>query len=287
MKCFYHSADLDGHCSGAIVKFKYPECEMFGINYGDEFPWGIIQKGETVFMVDFGLQPFFPNMLNLNAKCNLIWIDHHKSAIQEYEAARLNDPELAIPGALCFDNSQAGCELTWEYLFDTKVPRFVKLLSQYDVWNHSEPTTLPFQFGLRLYNTIPDEDGMELWHDLLDMDGSFENMTNQIIEQGKLILRYNKQENEKYCSACSFETELDGLRCIAINKMLTNSQIFDSVWDDKKYDAMLTFGFRKGMWTVSLYSDREDVDVSAIAKARGGGGHKGASGFQCEKLPFI
>ena len=38
MKCFYHSADLDGHCSGAIVKMVYPECELIGINYGDKFP---------------------------------------------------------------------------------------------------------------------------------------------------------------------------------------------------------------------------------------------------------
>jgi hypothetical protein len=39
MICFYHSADLDGHCSGAIIKKVHPECELIGINYGDEFPW--------------------------------------------------------------------------------------------------------------------------------------------------------------------------------------------------------------------------------------------------------
>ena len=58
MKCFFHSVDLDGHCSGAIVKKAYPECEMIGINYGDSFPWGVIGPGEKVVMVDFSLQPF-------------------------------------------------------------------------------------------------------------------------------------------------------------------------------------------------------------------------------------
>ena len=62
--------------------------------------------------------------------------------------------------------------------------------------------------------------------------------------------------------------------------------LFSSIWNPEKYDAMLTFGYRKGQWTVSLYSDRDDVDVSVIAKNRGGGGHKGASGFQCKELPF-
>jgi nanoRNase/pAp phosphatase (c-di-AMP/oligoRNAs hydrolase) len=37
-------------------------------------------------------------------------------------------------------------------------------------------------------------------------------------------------------------------------------------------------------FTVSLYSTT--VDVSKIAKKFGGGGHKGAAGFTCDKLPF-
>ena len=49
---------------------------------------------------------------------------------------------------------------------------------------------------------------------------------------------------------------------------------------------MLSFIWRKGQWTVSLYSTKSDIDVSIIAKNYGGGGHKGASGFQCKELPF-
>ena len=87
MKCFYHSADLDGHCSGAMIKMAYPECEMIGINYGDEFPWESIPCGcgEKIFMVDFSLQPY-QKMRKLDIHADpLIWIDHHKSAIDEHE----------------------------------------------------------------------------------------------------------------------------------------------------------------------------------------------------------
>lgn len=58
MKAFYHSADLDGHCSGAIVKLMHKDCTMIPIDYGDKFPYESIQKDEFIFMVDFSLQPF-------------------------------------------------------------------------------------------------------------------------------------------------------------------------------------------------------------------------------------
>jgi len=124
-------------------------------------------------------------------------------------------------------------------------------------------------------------ENVNFWNRLFDT-----HRVQQIVEVGGTIMQYQDSENRKYVDACSFVTELDGLKCIAVNKMLTNSKVFDSVWDMEKYDAMLTFGFRKGQWTVSLYTDKPSVDVSVIAKARGGGGHQQAAGFQCDKLPF-
>ena len=79
----------------------------------------------------------------------------------------------------------------------------------------------------------------------------------------------------------------DGLRCIAVNETMGNSLTFASVWDPEKYDAMLCFYWKRTQWTVSLFSDKPDVDVSGVCKARGGGGHTGASGFQCSTLPFL
>lgn len=285
MKCFYHSADLDGHCSGAIVKMAYPDCEMIGINYGDEFPWADIRAKEMTFMVDFSLQPF-EGMEKLIKQCQLIWIDHHKSAIEEAKkSSYFGPPHVFIEG-------KGACQLVWEYLkhdghfyiedFQNLlgVPTFIRLLAEYDVWNHLDPRTLPFQYGMRQFeDTKPDN--QEFWKSLFDTE-----QVQHIVEVGSIIIKYQNSENKKYSDACAFETELDGLKCIAMNKMLTNSKCFDSIWDPEDYDAMLTFGFRKGQWTVSLYSTRDDIDVSVIAKNRGGGGHKGASGFQCIELPF-
>ncbi len=37
--CVFHRADFDGVCSAAIVKKFVPDCELYGIDYGDPFPW--------------------------------------------------------------------------------------------------------------------------------------------------------------------------------------------------------------------------------------------------------
>jgi hypothetical protein len=53
------------------------------------------------------------------------------------------------------------------------------------------------------------------------------------------------------------------------------------------YDIMITFCRSPDkMWNVSLYSTKPEIDCGAIAKSFGGGGHRGASGFQCKELPF-
>ncbi len=280
MKCFYHSADLDGHCSGALVKMAHPDCELIPINYGDGFPWDSVPAGggERVYMVDFSLQPY-PKMRKLDIHADpLIWIDHHISAIKDHKEWC----EQGNGGILGLLRVGIGaCQLVWEYLNPGgTVPTFIKLLAQYDVWDHSDPRTLGFQYGMRQYNTFPN-DNMELWKELFDVE-----RVQQIVNEGGLLLNYEQEQNKKFISSNGFKTELDGLKCIAANKIFTNSKLFDSVWDPKKYDAMLTFGWRKGGWTVSLYTDKQGVDVSEIAKSRGGGGHVQAAGFPCTELPF-
>lgn len=281
MKCFYHSADLDGHCSGAIVKAKFPECEMIGINYGKPFPWTDIGRGETVYMVDFGLQPF-SDMEKLNNLCELHWIDHHKTAINDAATVGF----LASGGQL-IEEGKAGCELTWIYLYGPEVapPHAVWLLGRYDVWDHgSSEDILPFQYGMRQFtNTLPDNTGF--W------DGVFshEYLWEKIADTGRTLLAYEESQNEKFCKAYAFETELNGMSGICANRGFTNSKVFDSVYDPAKHHLMITFCRLKppaGKWTVSLYSTRADVDCGSIAKSFGGGGHKGAAGFQCESLPF-
>lgn len=275
--CFYHRVDLDGKCSAAIVLRAIPEVELRGYNYGDDFPWGEVQ-GRDVIMVDCSLQPF-EDMMRLSKEAkSLTWIDHHKTAIDEAVHAGWGGSTLKL------EVGRAGCELAWEYYFPSEdIPTAVYLLGRYDVWDHSDSRTLPFQYGMRQYDQ---PSPVEFFN---------ENCVAPILRDGETILRYQRKQYEMMAKSRCFETivletDIAGTvlyRAIACNTGLVNSQLFDSVWDPEQYDVMLTFQRkRKGLWTVSLYSTKDNVDCGAISKSFGGGGHKGAAGFQCEDLPF-
>lgn len=271
MKCFYHSSDLDGLCSAAIVKHRHPECKLFGINYGKEFPWDSITPGETVYMVDFSL-PWI-DMVKLDDRCNLVLIDHHKTFIDKMRKHSKTFKGLQEIGI-------GACALVWDYLFPIEpIPYFIQLLAKWDVWDHTDRNCKPFQYGMRLETRDP-EDGV--WEALF-YDHHKTNFL-RILDQGQIVVKYEQQSNTMKVKAAAFETELEGLKCIACNQMMTNSTLFDSIWDEDKYDAMIAFGWRNGRWVVSLYATK--VDVGIIAVSFGGGGHAHSCGFTCDELPF-
>ena len=358
MKCFYHSSDLDGHCSGAIVKYRYPECEMFPINYGDGFPWDEIQCGDEIFMVDFCLQPH-EEMKRFNCDIPpltlLHYIDHHADAVLAMRDM-LNPNNFTFLGKTCL-GEKAACELTWEYLFpDKPIPLAVKLLSLYDSWTYQghelEPMVLPFQMRMRMEDLDPKNwsgETKKIWEFLLYYPTeSCDEFIDQLVIEGNLLLRYDEEQKRRYVHTFGFEIELiewehnsewygPGLygdvnlpkkkatyKAIAVNLGHTNSKVFDSVWRQEckecvgkgeiidypvpdahipgqliscpyckgtgyiePYDLMITFCRSKNkIWYVGLYSTKKEIDCGAIAKSFGGGGHKGAAGFQCKNLPF-
>lgn len=276
MKCFYHNGDLDGRCSAAIVKKAHPSCEMIGINYGWKFPWESIEPGETVFMVDFSLEPL-DQMLRLHGLAKLIWIEHHSETLKWIQEGNCAWEGIQRDGI-------GACQLCWEYLFGKQpVPRAVRLLALHDVWDHSDPETMPFQYGMRNHSNDP-EDG--IWKIVLDGSNSIEGL----VREGRLILRYIERDYKIRARVLSFETEFEGLRLLAANFGPGNSTFFDSVWDPTKYDAMCLFYWKpkQQIWNISLYRPPElpEIDLGAIAKQYGGGGHKGAAGFQHPMVPF-
>ncbi len=211
MKCFYHSSDFDGHCSGAIVKRKYPECQMIGVEHDktvtevmkDETPF---INNETVFIVDFCFDE--KEMRDLQKYTTLIWIDHHKSSIEkmgnfECDGIRYLEESNATPS-----DKKAGCELTWEYLFPDKImPRVVKLLGRYDIWDHEDPNVLPFQSGIRAgIDTLPNS---LIWPHMFNEDVEGTATISRLIKKGETIFQYETRQNEIYAQGMAFETTFE------------------------------------------------------------------------------
>lgn len=287
MKCFYHKTDLDGICSGAIVQFCYPECTTIGIDYDRQNDFTVlneVEKDEEVFVVDFSFSEEIMTKLAENGW--LVWIDHHKSAIERLQPL-LKNPEVHFEYAVRIGS--AGCELTWEFLstrpggsslMSKPMPTAVKLLGRYDVWDHKDPNVLPFQYGMRNMDSyFPDH---PIWADLFTSDDSI----GDIVIYGNIVLDYEQRQNAKIAKGMAFECNFHGLRAIAMNKPYSNSKVFESVYDPAKHDIMILFGMKPGSCKYSLYCEKEEIDVSAIAKEYGGGGHRNAAGFFTEQ-PLI
>lgn len=285
--CVFHYADLDGKASAAIVKYALRDVELYGYNYGQPIPWEKL-RNRDVIMVDISFQPF-SEMEKLKGVTNsLVWIDHHEAAIVEANKAGWLRGVDGVSGI--WETGVGACELTWRYYFpDNVLPISIKLLSLYDVWNHEDPRVLQLQFGMRLEDTRPES---VFWVNEIfryNEHGAGFCEPVRVMRNGEVILQYQKQQNEAMAKARSFATELDGLRLIACNTGLNNSNLFDSVWDPNKYDAMCLFQWAPkegGQWTVSLYSQKKEINLGELCKKRGGGGHVGAAGFQCKELPF-
>ena len=75
---------------------------------------------------------------------------------------------------------------------------------------------------------------------------------------------------------------------MVVNSGSANSLFFKDYDRKSEIDIFISYiRLPENHWTVSLYSNKQpEIDVSKIAKKYGGGGHAGASGFQCDELPF-
>lgn len=292
MIAYYHNRDLDGFSSGAIMRRKFPNATFVGYDYGQPFEMPI---GVPVMMADVSLP--MPTMFKIAQSSNFefTWIDHHASAIQEYqkwliELNKGNEDKTISPIKAILQDGIAACEIAWRYFFPNEgMPLAIKLLGEYDTWRNQdkerwENEILPFQFGMRQVCNSLDTFPTEL------LEGGSGVMVKKIIENGKVILAYQSQVNEMQCKK-AFEFDFNGLPAICLNGGGFNSDVFKSVYDESKHDLMMPFQWTGKFWTISLYTTKDGVDCSAIAKQNGGGGHKKAAGFQVQDIrtifPFI
>ena len=290
MICFYHSADLDGKCSAAIVKYVYPSCELYPWDYGDPLPEIEYFNHDKVFIIDIFFPPEKMKWIEENVKCP-IWIDHHVSSINTAEKHNLNFRQCNGIQKV----GKAACELTWEFLsrYDilkpNNVPIAVTLLGRYDVWDLDyNLSVLPFQYGMRVEKTDPQS---LLWKTLFENPESPGSHTidklETIEEKGEIIIEYEKFQAEEYLNSYSFTTKIKDYNALSVNRGKVNSLFFNSHFNPEIHDLMCSFVMSSNQnWYVSFYTTKDNVDCSKLAQEFGGGGHKQAAGYSGPNLPF-
>lgn len=274
--CIYHLADHDGKGSAAIVGSVFEDVEFFGYDHNMNVPVDLVKKYEQIVICDIALPVDL--MFELNEKCDLTWIDHHISVMKEYDeklGGRKPIKGLRRVGT-------AAVELTWEYFYPNKpVPEGVKLLALNDMYDLRNEKVRPFEYGMQSLGVNKPDD--EVWRDIfsgaLDVDA--------VVEKGDAILAWVKMRNFRLSRSIAFEAEYKGLKGICANMPQGYSEFFDSLPGVENYDFMVNFYMDKsGMWKMTFYTGKDDVDVSKIAGDFGGGGHRAAAGAsKLKELP--
>jgi len=198
---------------------------------------------------------------------SLLVLDHHETAKQ-----LIGRPYAHI------DESACGCALVWDYLYPhVELPTLVKYIDDGDRYTLALPSV--FEFLAALSNQ---DKSFEVWSELL-------HMTNQevdaFIESGRAILKFNSMRVNEIASE-SFPITICGVAGLATNGAKFYSTLVGEVLAKQTQTFGAVFFMRPdGNVEVSLRS--VGLDVEAMAKTFGGGGHVKAAGFSLPNLSFL
>jgi len=267
--CIYHRHCPDGFAAAWVVRRVFHgEVEFLPASYGDAPP---DVTGRDVFIVDFSYSRHELETMAAQAGCLTI-LDHHISA---------REAITDLPGAITwFSLGLSGAMLAWRYFFhDQAAPQLLRHIEDRDLWLfHLEETRAvmagllshPYDFGI-----------YDFWMSQRSLA--------PLAADGQAILRQRKRDLDELLPSVTRPTIIGGHNVPAANlpptmasdagHILAKHQPFAATYSDGP-------GFRK----FSLRSSSPDgLDVAAIARLYGGGGHRHAAGFRIrlEDVPLM
>lgn len=279
----YHGNCWDGFCAAWISKHFLPRDTVFiPCQYGEAIPE--IGPDNDVYILDFSYPK--DTLIDLCKRVrNVVVLDHHKTAqealgkTEDYKALGINNILIV------FDMSKSGGRLTWEYCWDKYWNMYARVgvatkhdpwwLVTYtedrDLWKWELPNSKAVSAALRSYPL-----DFNVWEDLHKLD------PKDLVPDGEAILRSEAAIVDSHVKNAT-EIELAGHKILAVNATVLFSDIAGQLAKGRPFGAAY-FIRGDGVKVWSLRSTEQGVDVSAIAKQFGGGGHKHAAGFQ-EKTP--
>lgn len=275
----YRHDDPDGLWSGAIVYNMFVEHALNAdvidvpVNYNKN-TWDVnaVNNADYVFVLDFTFEDM--DKLSEIAGSKLIWIDHHKTAMEKFTDLWNSD----INGSRSLDN--AGCQLTWWYCVQYVLhnyqftPMAVKYIADRDMWKFEFEDTKAFCEAAFVKNkSIYDEDITKLLKDE-------SNIYDEYIEFGNTRLEERRLRVEK-----AFERGLDitfnGYRARIVNTISDISEVGEYIYTKPEYDIAIMWFVDGDSCKLSFRSNSKDPnapDCSKIAQKYGGGGHFNAAG---------
>ena len=257
----YHAGCADGFgAAWAAWRALGDRATYLPVQYGEPLP--PIPDGALVTIVDFS----YPRDVLLalrDRSLALAVLDHHKSAAED----------LAGLPFVTFDMEKSGCRLAWEFWHPhEEMPRLLAHIEDRDLWRFALGGTREISAWLASW---PREFDRWSWG-----TAQLEEAEGQVCAEGAAILRAQAQHVEAMANHAGL-IDLAGHRVPCANATLFQSDLGQALC--ARYPAApfsaTYFDAADGRRVWSLRTRRDDVDVSAVARGFGGGGHRAAAGF--------
>ena len=282
--------DLDGYSAGYVTLKHFGEenCNITHYNYDRPVDMSSFQNGDIVVITDYSLSNLeYKQILDIIGEDgHLIWCDHHISAIDRYNSAE----DLVLEGLR--STKYCGALLTWFYFNNytleqvedtpyesiiTSVPYWLRLVDAWDSWKTDSIYRISAEnLNMGVAN--------KLSIDLIDSIATDPAIMEQYIQIGETYTEYRDSWAANFCDKYMFKRKLSGhlfntprdIEVAVLNIGCASSKYFGDTIDE--VDVCITECFNGEKWSVSFYSQKDDIDCSFAAKLFGGGGHKGAAG---------
>ena len=268
MLVVYHADCLDGFGAAYAAWTLYGDRARYvAARYGDPVPE--MSPGEMVLLVDFSWPRDVIERVRGDGHLVTV-IDHHQTA-----ATALEGLEDCV-----FDQEYSGCVLTWRHLHHQEpVPQLLQHVEDRDLWRWALEGTREICLGLGI---VPTE--FAAWNALVQ-GGPLALL--YLYEEGSAILVYQQKHELPVLISRSRVCVFEGFQCREVNSPLLTSEVGHELAEMSQREGGAPMSVvwsmtADGNVRVSLRSVG-DFDVSGIARAHGGGGHRNAAGFSASE----
>ena len=281
--CIYHGKCADGFTAAYSIwkwhqwtKETSYKWEFYAGVHGQPFSHPLeYLDGRDVFIVDFSYGREVIIEMCKHAK-HVFILDHHKTAIERLQG--LNIVNLVT----VFDLDRSGAGITWDYFnWDYGArPALINYVEDRDLWKFELPHSREFSSMLFSY-----EYSFELWDEIFEgletdtyPDASY---FTTFVAGGAAIDRKHLKDIRELLDVCTRHIAIGNWRNVPVANLPYTLANDGANMLSKGVAFGASYYINKdGNRIWSLRSDKDGVDVSAIASKFGGGGHYHAAGFQ-------
>lgn len=275
--CIYHGNCADGFTAAWAVRKALGDIEFYPGVYGQDPP---DVAGKRVVMVDFSYKRPVLKEIGRQAKSVLI-LDHHKTAAEDLAGLPTPPPDLPqhagwLPDAgifATFDMERSGAQIAWQHFHFAETPKLVDYVGDRDLWKF----LLPQSREVNAY-IFAHEYEFRNW-DYLNAMVSGHMEIQMVADMGGAIEKKHHKDVAELVKATQRRMIIGGHNVPVANLPYTLTSDAGHLMAQGEPFAACYWDTPKGR-VFSLRSTDGGLDVSAIAKQYGGGGHRNASGFQ-------